>query len=149
MSTSKRHRPAANNWDRSAVDPDAYNMHSRRETHHPAALAEALRAVHRPPDTPSDSNSDSGNEAKDKSLQSVLLRRRSTSDSYDNSRTDTPDILPLEKSELNERSSPEKLHQSLPKFSSVDKGKKTYVVASDDAELREIFRKGLERASHP
>ncbi|KAI1778274.1 MBOAT family protein [Hypoxylon cercidicola] len=120
-------------------------VRSKREMHHPADLAEALRAVgHHALDTPSDSNSDSGGEGrdKDKPLQSVMLRRKSTNDSYDDSATRTPEIVPIENSEENGKSSPKYL-QSLPKSSS--DGKKTYVVVSDDAELREILRRGLER----
>lgn len=124
---------------------NAHDVLSKHETQHPAALAEALRAVRHAPDTPSDSNSDSGYDARDKPLQSVLLRRREV-DSYDNSASDTPEILPLDHPELDQKSSSEELHQSLstPEFHSA-RGKKTYVVASDDAELREILRRGLER----
>lgn len=127
---------------------NAHDVLSKHETQHPAALAEALRAVRHAPDTPSDSNSDSGYDARDKPLQSVLLRHREV-DSYDNSASDTPEILPLDHPELDQKSSSEELHQSLstPEFHSA-RGKKTYVVASDDAELREILRRGLERVSY-
>ncbi|KAI1092645.1 MBOAT family protein [Rostrohypoxylon terebratum] len=124
---------------------DVHDVHSKHDTQHPAALAEALRAVRHAPDTPSDSNSDSGYEARDKSLQPVLLRRREA-DSYDNSASNTPEILALDHPELNQKSSSEELHPSLSTPESrYPRGKKTYVVASDDAELREILRRGLER----
>ncbi|KAI0143961.1 MBOAT family protein [Hypoxylon sp. NC0597] len=146
MSTADEPRPAVRDRDHDAEDLNAYDGHSRHEAQYPAALAEALKAVHRTPDTPSDSNSESGYEARDK-LKSVLLRRRSGTDSYDNSASATPEILPFQNSGLNKKSSSERLHQSLstPEFRSAGKGKKTYVVASDDAELREILRRGLER----
>ncbi|KAI1763961.1 MBOAT family protein [Hypoxylon sp. FL1150] len=119
----------------------------RREVHHPADLAEALRAVRpRVPDTPSDSSSDSGHDDKDKiePMPSVRLRRKSTSDSYDDSAVVTPEIVPIENAEaVIEKPSPKYL-QSLPKTNTMDGGKKTYVVVSDDAELREILRRGLE-----
>ncbi|KAI1380829.1 MBOAT family protein [Hypoxylon crocopeplum] len=141
MPALEDHPPDLKDWAQTSADSNAYDVHSKREVQHPAALAEALRAVHRTPDTPSDSNSDSGYEATDQPLQSVLLRRKSGSDSYDESAVDTPEILPLE----NEKSNSEQLHQSLPEFSSAGKEKMTYVVASDDAELRDILRRGIER----
>lgn len=137
---------ASDNRDNVAMDTGSHETHSRREAQDPAALAEALKAVHRTPDTPSDS--DSGYEARDKPLQSVLLRRKSRSDSYDNSSSVTPEIIPVKDSELNEKSSSDQLRQALPKLNSAGKGKKTYIVASDDEELREILRGVLERASH-
>lgn len=137
MSTAEEHRLTSN-----------HALSKRDIKHSPAALAEALRAVHHTPDTPSDSNSDAGFEARDQPLQSVLLRRKPESDSYDNSATETPEIISLDESELREKSSSEQLRQSLPRLGSADRGKKTYVVASDDAELREILRRGMERASY-
>ncbi|KAI2638896.1 MBOAT family protein [Hypomontagnella submonticulosa] len=134
---------ASDNRDNVAMDTGSHETHSRREAQDPAALAEALKAVHRTPDTPSDS--DSGYEARDKPLQSVLLRRKSRSDSYDNSSSVTPEIIPVKDSELNEKSSSDQLRQALPKLNSAGKGKKTYIVASDDEELREILRGVLER----
>ncbi|KAI1107078.1 MBOAT family protein [Jackrogersella minutella] len=147
MSSVEELRPAPHDRNRIARDPDTHDVHTRHESQHPAALAEALRAVHRTPDTPSDSNSDSGYEARDKPLQSVLLRRKSGVDSYDNSASETPEILPMENPDLEEKSNSEHLQQSFsaPEFRSAGKGGKTYVVASDDAELREILRRGLER----
>ncbi|KAI0912233.1 MBOAT family protein [Ustulina deusta] len=75
----------------------------------------------------------------------VLLRRRTTSDSYDSSTIETPEILlPLDKSSLVQTPSFEDLPQSA-RNRSKDNEKKTYAVASDDAELRDILRRGLER----
>ncbi|KAF3058022.1 Sterol O-acyltransferase 2 [Daldinia childiae] len=144
MSTEELHATSQSR-DHLATDTDIHSVHSRRETQHPVALAEALKAVHRIPDTPSDSNSDSGIEATDTHPQSVLLRRKPESDSYDNSASETPEILHLESPGLKDKSSSEQLLHGLPKYTSTSKGKKAYVVASDDAELREILRRGLER----
>ncbi|KAI1502843.1 MBOAT family protein [Biscogniauxia marginata] len=117
---------------------------SAYEANSPAALAEALRAVNRNPDTPSDSNSEAEYESKERPPISVLMRRKAKIDSYDNSAIDTPDILPLDTSSFSQSSSSERLHGSdMPHLESKDR--RTYVVASDDTELRDILRRGLER----
>lgn len=146
MSAAEEFDTASSGRNHVAMDTSTHETHSRREAQNPAALAEALRAVHRTPDTPSDS--DSGYEARDEPLQSVLLRRKSRPNSYDNSSSDTPEIISVENPSLNEKSSSEQLRQALPKLNSTSKGKKTYIVANDDEELREILRQVLERASH-
>ncbi|KAL7622939.1 Sterol O-acyltransferase 2 (Sterol-ester synthase 2) [Parahypoxylon ruwenzoriense] len=122
---AEEERPVSSSRDGSTTNLNAYSMSSKRDVQYPAALAEALKAVHRTPDTPSDSNSDSGFDAKVDPLQSVTLRRRSGSDSYDNSAADTPEILPLQSSLLNETFSSEQF-QTTSKFSSTkEKGKKS------------------------
>ncbi|KAK6950918.1 hypothetical protein Daesc_007446 [Daldinia eschscholtzii] len=147
MSAEDSHS-ASQSQDRLVTDPDTHSVHSKRDAaQHPIALAEALKAVHRTPDTPSDSNSDSGIESPDAHPHSVLLRRKSGSDSYDNSASDTPEILHLDRPGLDEKPSSEQFLRGVPRYTSASSGKKTYVVASDDAELREILRRGLERAT--
>ncbi|KAI1475275.1 hypothetical protein F4774DRAFT_299213 [Daldinia eschscholtzii] len=147
MSAEESHS-ASQSQDRLVTDPDTHSVHSKRDAaQHPIALAEALKAVHRTPDTPSDSNSESGIESPDAHPHSVLLRRKSGSDSYDNSASDTPEILHLDRPGLDEKPSSEQFLRGVPRYTSASSGKKTYVVASDDAELREILRRGLERAS--
>ncbi|KAI0386583.1 MBOAT family protein [Hypomontagnella monticulosa] len=143
MSAAEKFDTASSGRNQVAMDTSTHETHARREAQNPAALAEALRAVHRTPDTPSDS--DSGYEARDEPLQSVLLRRKSRPNSYDNSSSDTPEIISVENPSLNEKSSSEQLRQALPKLNSTSKGKKTYIVANDDEELREILRQVLER----
>ncbi|XXH03593.1 fimbrin [Hypoxylon texense] len=130
MATTEEPRPVMKSKGHSVTDLNNHGVRARREVHHPADLAEALKAVgHRAPDTPSDSNSDSGREDtdKDKPLQSVLLRRKSTNDSYDDSAVVTPEIVPFENPEVNGKSSPKYL-QSVPKSGSQGEGNKTYVV---------------------
>ncbi|KAI0595882.1 MBOAT family protein [Biscogniauxia sp. FL1348] len=123
---------------------DNSGRRTKSAAHSPAALAEALKAVNRTPDTPSDSNSEAEYDSKERPSISVLLRRRSKIDSYDNSAVDTPDILPLDTASRSQSSSSDQLLSSdKPHIES--KSKKTYIVASDDAELRDILRRGLER----
>ncbi|KAI5927040.1 MBOAT family protein [Camillea tinctor] len=123
---------------------DNGGRHIKSAAHSPAALAEALKAVNRTLDIPSDSNSETEYDGKERPSVSVLLRRRPQRDSYDNSAIDTPDILPLDTSSRSQSSSSDQL-VGLDKSHPERKSKKTYVVASDDAELREILRRGLER----
>ncbi|KAI1845109.1 hypothetical protein JX266_008656 [Neoarthrinium moseri] len=75
---------------------------------------------------------------------SVMMRRRGQRDSYDSSATGTPDIVTLDTqtSSLGGASSSEDLRRM---SAAGEKRGKTYVVASDDTELREILRKSLER----
>ncbi|KAI1466061.1 MBOAT family protein [Daldinia caldariorum] len=145
MSAEESH-PASRSQGRLVTDPDTHSVHSKHDAaQNPLTLTEALRAAHRTPDTPSDSNSDSGIESTDAHPHSILLRRRSGSDSYDNSASDTPEILHLDRPGLGEKSSPDQFLHGVSRYTSTSKGRKTYVVASDDAELREILRRGLER----
>jgi sterol O-acyltransferase len=113
--------------------------------------------------TPSESTSDEeydGLQHPQPPASAVLLRRRRPradgTDEYDSSAVDTPEILPVDSSAgLTENSSFEHL-QPLARLDRLKPNsgeaktmgeKKTYVVASDDAELREILKRGLERVS--
>ncbi|KAI1485638.1 MBOAT family protein [Biscogniauxia mediterranea] len=123
---------------------DNSGRRTKSAAHSPAALAEALKAVKRTPETPSDSNSEAEYDSKERPPISVLLRRRSKIDSYDNSAVETPDILPLDTASRSQSSSSDQILGSDTSHLE-SKSRKTYIVASDDAELREILRRGLER----
>ncbi|KAI1344944.1 MBOAT family protein [Xylariaceae sp. FL0016] len=123
------------------------NEHSdnrwKRTAQNPAILTEALIAIDQTPETPSDSNSDevSGNDRRP--VVSARLQRKINS--YDNSAIETPEILPLDtSSHMIQTSSSDHLLQSAASRIKTE-GDKTYVIASDDTELREILRRGLER----
>lgn len=111
--------------------------------------------------TPSESTSDeeySGLQHPQPPASAVLLRHRrpraDDTEGYDSSAAHTPEIVPVDLSAgLTDTSSFEHL-QPLAKSVQLDPHlaeaktmgeKKTYVVASDDAELREILKRGLER----
>ncbi|KAI1081239.1 MBOAT family protein [Whalleya microplaca] len=125
MFTGKAQEPAVD------AHPAGYSEGSGHEDRHSGALAEALRSVKRNPDTPSESSSEDY-DAQNPPV-SISLRRKSKANSFDDSGIDTPDILPLEPLTMSENSG------------SGDQGKKTYVIASDDIELREILRKRLDK----
>lgn len=114
-----------------------------------AQLARAIPTARSNSDPPSESTSEEDYDDLHRPSPSVLLRRRGKADSYDNSGVATPEIVPLDTSRaLGESSGLDSIQprvSSRPTF----KGQKTYVVASDDAELREILRKGLERVGAP
>jgi hypothetical protein len=97
--------------------------------------------------TPSESASEEDYDAQQQQQQPipVLLRRRKPGDGYDSSAMPTPEIVSLESATgMSENSSFEQL-QPLTKIDTKEKRKKTYVVASDDQEIRDILRRGLER----
>ncbi|KAI1424111.1 MBOAT family protein [Xylaria sp. FL1777] len=110
------------------------------------ALPKALQAAERYLHTPLGGDSDIEEEVARKRLKiPVLLRSKTASDSYDRSAIGTPDILlPLDKSSLVQTPSFDDLSISERNHSN-DNEKKTYAVVSDDAELREILRRGLKR----
>ncbi|KAI5860133.1 MBOAT family protein [Durotheca rogersii] len=131
----------SSNRDRGAKNPNACGVPPRHEVQHPATFTEALKAVHRVPDTPSDTNSESGSEAGETPF---LVRRKSSTDPYDDSAPVIPEIIRMDGSPLREQSSSEQSPASL-KLRSTSTGKRTYVVASNDAELREMLKRSLER----
>ncbi|KAK6076066.1 Sterol O-acyltransferase 2 [Seiridium cupressi] len=97
--------------------------------------------------TPSDSPSvEDYDEQQHEKPVNVLLRRRHRNDFSDDSTIHTPEIVTLNtaRTDLKEGSSSDEA-SNWPKLKDLGKGKKTYVVASDDTELREILRRGLER----
>ncbi|KAH8671073.1 MBOAT family protein [Xylariales sp. PMI_506] len=97
--------------------------------------------------TPSESQSDEEYNEERPHRPSFMLRRRVKHSQHDSSGLETPEILPLDISAaLSENSSFEHL-QSLVETDSKDsrRKKRTYVVADDDAELKEILRRGLQR----
>jgi hypothetical protein len=119
-------------------------------TREPGGLLDVLKPVgsdvdlHTPSDSPSEEDYDEDVHAQP---TSVLLRRRPAKvGSYDSSAVDSPELIAVDTSSgLTTSSSFEHL-QPLTQLDSGDKlSKKTYVVASDDAELREILKRGLER----
>ncbi|KAI1302047.1 MBOAT family protein [Xylaria venustula] len=74
----------------------------------------------------------------------VLLRRGITSDSYDSSVPATPEIL-LSLDQPSQAQTPSVQDPAISERNrSKDNGKKTYAVASDDAELRDILKRGLK-----
>ncbi|KAI3326253.1 MBOAT family protein [Xylariaceae sp. AK1471] len=145
MSTNRAYQMPPDKKEDYAVYDDVSRKDAGQAVHRRDVLAEALQAAEHHLHTPLDSNSEAeeGQNRKGQ-LRPVLLRRRKKFDSYASSTLDTPEILPLETSSLNQSPSCEDLHLSTSGKGS-SKRKKTYVVASDDAELREILRRGLKR----
>lgn len=100
-------------------------------------------------DTPSDSASeDSSMKPTNKPPQTVpvLLRRNISQDSYDDSSPGTPEIIPAEMV-ISGPSHDVGESQRNSGSSSIRRAKNTYIVASDDAELRRLLKRGLERVS--
>jgi sterol O-acyltransferase len=80
----------------------------------------------------------------------VMLRRRSGKDMFDDSGAHTPEIVTLDAAShvmQDDSSSDEATHPA--RLKDAGTGKKTYVIASNDTELREILRRGLERVCVP
>lgn len=122
------------------------------------ALAEALKeAVNTKVDrrgsvkglnTPSDSaaSEDESVDPRHRPQVPVMLRRRvRQQDSYDSSVIDTPEIVALEDAGTGGAASAARLIEGDSSSDDRTSWKKTYVVASDDMELRDILRRGLER----
>lgn len=118
-------------------------------TPQPRALAAALEltksGVRRrtPSESPSEEDYDEQQHGK---LVDAMPRRRVTQGSATILGIHTPDVLTLESTtpELGDGSSGEEV-ANLRKPKDGAKGMKTYIVASDDIELREILRRGLDR----
>ncbi|KAI8624449.1 MBOAT family protein [Xylariaceae sp. FL1651] len=115
----------------------------KQETRRFMAVAEASQASEHHLHTGSDDNSEEEeNETTRSRSISVVARRRTEPDLYDNSVVNTPEILPLDTSSFKQNSSPENYRIPL-RGDGSDKEKKTYVVAPDDAELREITGRAI------
>ncbi|TGJ88716.1 hypothetical protein E0Z10_g33 [Xylaria hypoxylon] len=111
-----------------------------------ATLAEALPAMERHLHTSSGSGSEvEEGVARKRPPIPVVLRRGTTVDSYDSSAIETAEIVLLDKPSLVQSPSFEELPPSAGNRGK-EHEKKTYVVASDDAELRDILRRGLKRS---
>ncbi|KAI0134687.1 MBOAT family protein [Xylariales sp. AK1849] len=137
----------ASDGQRTATQPHDGHLEDR-DAPRPRALAEALtssssgRGLRTPSETSTEEDYD---EQRPQPPIQLLLRRRANGDGYDSSAMDTPEIVPLDTGvSLTENSSFEQLDNSK-RSKSGEKGKKAYVVAADDTELREILRRGLER----
>lgn len=117
-------------------------------TREPGGLLDVLKPVGSDGglQTPADSISEEDYD-EDAQPAPVLLRRRPAKDaSYDSSAIDSPELIAVETSAGSTESSSFEHLQPLTKLDSGEKSrKKTYIVASDDAELREILKRGLER----
>ncbi|KAI1274599.1 MBOAT family protein [Xylaria sp. FL0933] len=138
MSTSQTASSSPRNEENHMENGDSLREKSISTVH--GREAEARFAAERTP-----SGGDSGEEGipRKRPPIPVLLRRRSTLDSYDSSAVATPEIvLPPDK--------PDPVHSSGAENSSLsaqnhseNNEKKTYAIASNDAELRDILKRGL------
>lgn len=116
----------------------------------PGALADAPNSakgavgLRTPSESPSDEDYDE--QQQDQKPINITLRRRVKQNSSSSSGIHTPEIVAQEAAtpELKDSSS---AYEASNRRKSRDgaKGMKTYVVASDDTELRDILRRGLER----
>ncbi|KAI0024217.1 MBOAT family protein [Xylariomycetidae sp. FL0641] len=132
--------------DQGGAGPGTYDTRTtRQELQHPAARVPGLKTTFQFPNTPSDSNSDGeyGGEEVSPAAAVAVLRRRPKPSTYDSSAIATPDIVPLDPTSMTPNSSSEKLE--IPTAGETKgSSKKAYVLASDDEEVKEILRKGLE-----
>lgn len=135
---------------RKDIHSDEQGMRSRQWAKSQVASPWTSNTAEAAYDTPSDSASeeDSSMKPTNKPPQTVpvLLRRNISQDSYDDSSPGTPEIIPAEMVISGpSHDAGESQRNSGP--SSTRKAKNTYIVASDDAELRRLLKRELERVS--
>ncbi|KAI0424784.1 MBOAT family protein [Xylaria sp. FL1042] len=142
MSTGQIASVSPSNEEYCVENGDASKNGSVNTIHGRESPAEALFAVAEHTPLGGDNGTEEGIARKRPPIP-VLLRRRSTFDSYDSSAVATPEILlPLDKPTLVQTPESEDLSPSTQNHSNGNE-KKTYAVASDDAELRDILKRGL------
>jgi hypothetical protein len=130
------------------VAPNELRQAERSQHPRPGALAEAMRAAKRNMDqTPSEgtSASEEDYDEQQRPAVAVYLRRRAKRNrSNESSTLPTPEIVHEGQNEKDLLGKGAFEHVR-PLSTVKGKGEKTYVVASDDKELQDILRRGLQR----
>ncbi|RWA11069.1 hypothetical protein EKO27_g4032 [Xylaria grammica] len=146
MSTGQTGTPSACEKEYPATNDDA----SRREPVNPVRGRATLVEVPLGTDSHIDTCLGGSSEVEERVARKsspipVLLRRGTTFDSYDSSAVETPEILPLDQPVPVESLSFEDVPPSASNRGN-EHEKKTYAIASSDAELRDILRRGLKKS---
>ncbi|KAI0537143.1 MBOAT family protein [Xylaria digitata] len=145
MSTSQSGTLSSSNNECPAANDDTSRNESGNIIRRQSPLAEA------PPATechlhisPGDGSKEEEGVTRKRPPAPVLLRREATFDSYDSSAIETPETLPSDRPSLVQSPSFDDLPPSA-RHRGNENERKTYTPTSDDAELRDLLRRGLKR----